>query len=132
MLRKIERDDWARILADKQIVVATQARDTESDNDAGAAGHSRLHQCTRTTDCCAANQARSAGEPLLASNRRAADCRCGGTNRAPIAANRQANRDWCGRRPMAGAALDDCRPVALADARDKVFRPAESGGFRFS
>ena len=98
-------------------------RDLQADKHAGTAGYRRLHQRTRTTHRCAADRASATGERLSASNRATASYRCGGPRRARTAANRQANRDWRRRRSLAGAAPDDCRPVALAATRGKAVGP---------
>src|SRR5260370_42624315 len=94
---------------------------------AGTAGYRRLHQRTGTTNRRAADRASAAGESMSTANYKTAGYKCGGTRRTRAAANRQANRDWTRRRSLAGAALDDRRPAALATPRSKAGRPPESG-----
>src|ERR1700730_2963904 len=84
--------------------------DLQADTHAGTAGYRRLHQRTRTTNRWAADRASATGESFSIANRTTARYECGGARGARTAANRQTNRDWSGRRTLAGAALDDCRP----------------------
>ena len=58
--------------------------------------------------------------PFLLRTAQPPDNGCGGTHRAGVAANRQADRDWSGRRSLAGAALDDCRPACTGGLPGKA------------
>jgi len=105
--------------------------DLQSYKHAGTAGYHRLHQCAQPTDCGPAHRASSTRESLPAPHRTTACYGCGGPDRARTAADRQANRDRRGRRPLVGAALDDCWSAALAAIGREALGPAEFGGVRF-
>ena len=77
-------------------------------------------------------RANSIGQPLSASHRATASYQCRRPHCARTAANWQANRHWRGRRSLARAAPDDCRPTALAASRGKAGGTPKSGRFRFS
>src|SRR5580704_5795776 len=109
-----------------------RGRGLQADTYAGTAGYHRVHQRTEIADRGPADRASAARESFLAAYRATTCCGCGGTRSARSATNRQANRDWRGRRSLVSSAPDGCGPVALARGGSKVDGPAESGGLRFS